>query len=274
MAVCKGRFYFDGRLFRSTALFGEEVFASGVSFYEVLRVMRGICLFMEDHLLRLRQSASLSGPPFPFDPHFAGHTIRQLIAKNRLKQGNIKLVLHFSDAGKASLYAFVISHSYPGPRAYKEGIVTDLYAAVRRDPNVKRIVPDLQLRLKAFISRKRIYEALLVDENGFITEGSRSNVFFIQGDIIYTAPGEMVLKGITREKVIEICKTLNHKVIEKPVSINNLSQMNSAFLTGTSPMVLPVRQIGRVSFPPSGRVIDRLRNTYNALIEDYLSSGH
>ncbi|HJZ40884.1 MAG TPA: aminotransferase class IV [Bacteroidales bacterium] len=273
MAACRGRFYFDGQAFRSAVLFGEEAFSSGRSFYEVMRVMGGACIFMEDHILRLQQSAGLSGLSFPFDPQWIYDTIRTLISRNRLLNGNIKLVLNFNGNNQAALYACLVPYSYPGPSLYRKGIDTALFSVVRGDPNVKRIIPAVQQPLREFISRKKIYEALLVDANGNITEGSRSNVFFIRGETLYTAPGKMVLKGITREKVIELCKTLNYKVIETPVSINTLNKMDSAFLTGTSPMILPIRTIGLITFMPVNQVMDRLRNAYAGRIEDYISAA-
>jgi branched-chain amino acid aminotransferase len=271
MAACRGRFYFDGQAFRSVVLFGEEAFEAGISFYEVLRVKGGVCLFMEDHVWRLQQSAGLSKLALPFDIQWIYNIIRTLITRNRLLNGNIKLVLNFSN-NQAVLFAYLVPYSYPGPSLYRKGIDTALYNVVRSDPNVKRIVPAIQQTLREFISSKKIYEALLVDANGKITEGSRSNVFFIRGETLYTAPGNMVLKGITREKITDLCKALNYKLIETAVSTDNLYKMDSAFLTGTSPMVLPIRTVGHIAFIPDNRVMQSLRNAYDKLINRYIST--
>jgi branched-chain amino acid aminotransferase len=271
MAACRGRFYYDGQSFRSAVLFGEEVFDSGISIYEVMRVMGGVCVFMEDHVLRLKQSAGLSRLTIPFDIQWIYNIVRTLITRNRLLNGNIKLVLNFSN-NQAVLYAYLVPYSYPGPSLYRKGIDTALYSVVRSDPNVKRIVPAIQQTLREFISAKKIYEALLVDANGKITEGSRSNVFFIRGETLYTAPGNMVLKGITREKILALCKELNYKIIETPVSTDSLDKMDSAFLTGTSPRILPIRTVGTRTFMPDNRVMQHLRNAYDKLVKGYISA--
>jgi branched-chain amino acid aminotransferase len=271
MTACRGRFYFDGQAFRSAVLFDEAAFDQGISFYEVMRVMGGVCVFMEDHVLRLKQSADLSRMLLPVDLQWIYTIIRTLISRNRLLNGNIKLVLNFSN-NKAVLFAYLVPYSYPGPSLYRNGIATALYRVVRSNPNVKRIVPDVQQTLHKFIAEKRIYEALLVDANGNITEGSRSNVFFVRGETLYTAPGNMVLKGITREKITALCKTLNYSVIETPVSTDTLFKMDSAFLTGTSPMVLPIRTVGRIAFLPDNRVMHSLRNAYENLVKGYIST--
>jgi len=110
----------------------------------------------------------------------------------------------------------------------------------------------------------------LVDRDGMITEGSRSNVFFVKGDVFYTAPASMVLEGITRQKVIECLTKLAFPVVEQAVKGNEIDKFDAAFLTGTSPKVLPVSAVGKQMFDVRNNAILKLMDIYNQMIQNYI----
>jgi branched-chain amino acid aminotransferase len=270
MSEYTGRYFSEGPVYRETALLRQGWLQNGLSLYEVIRVQEGICLFLEDHIRRLQESLALSGQLFPIAIPGMRRILDGLIRKNGLYNGNIKLTVYFSETEKPGLYAFFILHHYPPVSLYQQGIDTDLFRAVRPNPNVKRLFPEMRERLAAFISAHSLYEALLVNEDGCVTEGSKSNVFFIQGDSVYTPPGDQVLKGITRNKVIELCNQLNIKFMEKFISTERLRSMEAAFLTGTSPKVLPIRQIGTIPYRVPHPVMNSLMKAYENLIAGYI----
>jgi branched-chain amino acid aminotransferase len=265
-----GRYFSEGPVYREAALLREGRLQKGLSLYEVIRVQEGICLFLEDHIRRLQESLALSGRSFPVAIHGIRRILDGLMRKNGLYNGNIKITVHFPEAEKPRLYTFFIPHYYPTVSMYQQGIDTDLFRAVRVNPNVKRLFPEMRERLAAFISDHSLYEALLVNEDGCVTEGSKSNVFFIRGDSIYTPPGDQVLKGITRCKVIELCIQLNIKLIEKPILTEELISMEAAFLTGTSPKVLPIKQMGTIPCHVPHPVMSSLMIAYENLIAGYI----
>jgi branched-chain amino acid aminotransferase len=270
MIECIGKYYSEGISFKDIAYFDEAVFNTGVSFYEVMRVFDGVCLFFEEHVSRLKESMRLSGCRFTPDSALIRNIIPDLLSRNKLKSGNIKLVVHVGDSNSPIIFTYIIPHVYPSRAMYIKGVNTAVYKIVRKDPNVKRISPEIRKQLSGFIIEKKIFEALLVDENAFITEGSKSNVFFIKSNTVYTAPDETVLKGITRDKILKLCKHLNYNVIEKSVSINNLNTMEASFITGTSPGVLPIRKINRLLFAVDNLLLNALRKEYNTLIRLYI----
>ena len=106
------------------------------------------------------------------------------------------------------LFIFFIPYLYPAPDMYRVGVEILSLNEVRNQPNAK--ITNLSLRTLAdkIISDKNVYEVLLVNQEGFITEGSRSNIFFIKDKVVFTPPTSIVLPGITREKVLEICNNL------------------------------------------------------------------
>jgi len=102
---------------------------------------------------------------------------------------------------------------------------------------------------------------------GYITEGSRSNIFFIKGDRLYTAPDRMVLGGIIRKKVIEICNNQNIQLLEVPVNIDEIEEFDKAFLTSTPTRILPINSIGDVTYQKDNMLLKHIMNEMDNLTQ-------
>ncbi len=236
--VIRGKYCVINGLIKPAEKFKTEFIKNGCSIYEVLRVLNGKPVFIEAHLDRLQGSAHLTAAEAPsFTAIQQG--ISQLIAANKIENGNIELVVNTADDWSVRF----IPHYWPLPEAYENGVNTMLYKAMRENPNAKIKFTDLRAAVGAFIKQNSIYEAIYVSKNGCITEGSKSNVFFIINNTFYTAPDEQVLPGITRKVVLEILKTYKYPVEYRNVHIDELTDFDAAFITGTSPGVLPIAKI-------------------------------
>jgi branched-chain amino acid aminotransferase len=153
---------------------------------------------------------------------------------------------------------------------YRDGVNTELFKAIRINPNAKIAHSDARDAIGRFLRSRKLYEVLLVNNEDRLTEGSKSNVFFIKGQEIVTPPGEQVLKGITRSKVIDLCHQFTFTFTERIISMNQLSEFDAAFLTGTSPKILPVRRIGTITYKPDHPIINSLSCAYDALVSAYI----
>ncbi len=144
--------------------------------------------------------------------------------------------------------------------------------AVRINPNAK--VLNIQARQKAnnVIVEKKLFEVLLLDVNDFITEGSRSNVFFIKDNVIYTPPGKDVLQGITRKNILHICEQQNLSLIQKNIHLSELENFDAVFLSGTSLKVLPVKNIETHFFGTKNKTLQQLMDLYHVLIKQYIKN--
>ena len=269
MAEFTGAYFSEDITYKEISLFKANTFNDGVVLYEVLRIYNETVLFLEDHLQRLQESVRLSGYPYTVSVPVIHNILTDLIRRNGLYNGNVKIVLHFKADCPPVLYTYFIPHAYPTPSMYKDGVEADLLTAVRLTPNVKRLLPEVLQRVSEFIRAENLYEALLVDADETITEGSKANVFFIQGESVYTPPADRVLKGITRGKIIQLCNQLNFRLIEQSISINSLHSFDAAFLTGTSPKVLPLRRIANFEYKVFNRVMNALIAAYDDLIASY-----
>ena len=105
--------------------------------------------------------------------------IAELDKQNQIMEGNIKFLLFVTEGNIHWVFSF-ISHNYPALEDYQSGILTDLFSAERPNPNAKVIRPGIRDEADRMISERKLYEVLLVDRDGMITEGSRSNVIFCE----------------------------------------------------------------------------------------------
>ena len=240
-----------------------------VYIYEVLRVIGGIPVFLEDHLDRLNRSAHLAGFENLPGSDEISHRINHLISSEQKDIGNIKLDFSFSDpATEPEFTLSFIPHYYPTPEEYANGVKVGLLKADRPIPNAKIQHSNIRELANQAMKDNGQYEVLLVDSDGNITEGSRSNVFFIKNEKLYSAPVEKILQGITRIKVLDICKKKGIEVIETDIPANSLGQFDAAFLTGTSPKVLPICSIEKIHYETKLPLLIKLQDAYNQLIEN------
>jgi branched-chain amino acid aminotransferase len=266
MAEYTGTYFSENNQFKEVSLFTPDILKEGYALYEVIRIFQGFPLFLDDHVKRLQESVRLSGHQYTLSFPVIRFLLKNLIKNNGFQEGNVKIVLHFSEHQQPVLYTYFIPHFYPTPGMYQDGVETDLFMAVRNNPNIKLMVPDMRQRISEFIRAENLYDALLVDEDETITEGSKTNVFFVKKGTLYTAPGDMVLKGITRQKVIDLCNQLNYNIIEKSISIITLQKYEAAFFTGTSPKILPISRIANIQYDFTHPVVKTLMSSYDNLI--------
>lgn len=245
----------------------------GVSLYEVIRVIGAVPIFLEQHLDRLSHTACLTGLKLPVDKAAIEKQLKELIITNQAATGNIKFVVNYPAEGEpGDFYAYFVEENYPTPSDYQKGVRTVLVEAERFNPNAKIDRADYRRKIDAAIKTSGAYEALLVDKAGFVSEGGRSNLFMVKGEIVFTAPAQKVLKGITRQMVLVACQNQGYQVIEKNTRLNELLEMEGIFISGTSPKVLPVNYVDDHHTPSAeNQVIRDIMIGYDAVIADYIA---
>lgn len=224
--------------------------------YEVVKVVSGAPLFFNAHMARLRRSAELSGAAFDVPDFRVREEIADLAVRNRRDRINAKLVWGGTEGGDLFLTYFVRSE-YPGSGAYARGVHTVLFEGERTDPNIKTLRGSFRERVRELRRREGAYEALLVDRNGFLTEGSRSNLFFVREGRVWTPPAGAVLMGVTRAKVLEICREMGIPAEERPLHRDELPRVDGMFITGTTVDVLPVASVGEIRVDSVGQPLVR-----------------
>ena len=117
-------------------------------------------------------------------------------------------------------------------------------------------------------------EALMLDLHGFVNTTNACNFFIVRKGAVWTSTGDYCMNGITRQKVIDLCRANDIPVFERNFSLVDTYGADEAFLTGTFGAQTPVSQIdGRqIGTGEMGPVTQRIRGLYNALIESQISA--
>ena len=241
--------------------------------YEVIRVIDGVPLFLEDHLNRMRESAHIVNYQIERTDKKIEEDIKRLILENKVENLNVKLLCTDIEGMGQIFLAYFIESFYPPEEYYRDGIHTILFHYERENPNAKVLVTSFKEEVARQLKEKEAFEALLVNKDGYIPEGSRSNMFFVKGERIYTAPKGDVLLGITRKHIFEVCETLNIKVIEENIHVGDLDRLDGAFMSGTSVNVLPIATIDHIKLNSvHNNIIREVNNAYVNKMKEYINS--
>ena len=267
----------DNILFNGNILNIKEINFSlkldGYNIYDVLRIIDGVPLFYEEHYNRLVNSSKLLNVDIPVSNIELYKQITTLTDFCNNCFGNIKTLISFNkEMNRWNIILYFIKTRYPSTEDYNLGVYTVTLAAERTNPNIKLINTNLRQLSNSIIEEKHVYEVILIDEEGNITEGSRTNIFFIKGETIYTPPTEDVLPGITRLKVINICISLNIKYLERKIHLSEINEMDAVFITGTSPLILPVKKLDDINFSNKNKIAEMIINKHNEIISDYIKA--
>lgn len=247
--------------------FIPEQLNEGKVIYEVVRVIGGVPLFFNEHIKRFDNSVQNSGFELSLSNSTLSLRIKTLIEINKLIDGNIKFQFCFKSDNSEVFSAWVCPFFYPSSELYTAGISMVTLDAQRNNPNVKAYNNKLAGTVKAVLKNRDVYEVLLINKDGYITEGSRSNVFFVKDDSVYTPKVSSVLPGVTRQKVIEASHNIGVNCNETNLQIDSISEFQGAFITGTSPKVLPAMRINNTNYNPLHPTIKKIIDEYDRIVE-------
>jgi branched-chain amino acid aminotransferase len=241
-------------------------------YYEVVRLVDGKFLFLQDHLLRFQNSLAGSWLEFPGTDVII-ESLRLLLIHNNETVGNVRICIQRNADNGISLICYFIPYFYPEENMYKNGVKLLTYPHVRPNPGIKKWDDLFRVSVNKYIQDHGIYEAILLNNRQQITEGSRSNIFFLDNNKrLITAPEGDVLPGITRKHVLNICSEEGVEIIPRSVLLEELEGIPTCFISGTSPKILPVRQLDGYQFTIDHPVLHLLMERFERLIKENLTS--
>lgn len=262
----------------------DRGFLYGDSVYEVIRTYRGIPFELDAHLARLAGSAERIGMGLPVPLATLGEETRRTHASSGNAESYLRIVVT-RGAGEIGLdpaladspIRIVIAQSLkpPAPEVYENGAAIAL-VSVRR--NLRSAIDPLaktgnylnSVMALAEARRSGGYEAVMLDHRDLVTEGASSNVFIAVGDVVITPPLEAgILRGVTREVVLEVARRVGLKVLEAPLSEHALRSAEEVFITSTVREIVPIVKVDEVTVGDGrpGPVVKKIR----AAFADYVS---
>ena len=194
------------------------------------------------------------------------------MSQNEFKVGNIRICLQKDQKKQTQLLCYFVPYFYPESCLYLAGVQLATYPHTRPNPGIKKWDHQFRVSVNEFIRDHGVYEALLVNERKQITEGSRSNLFFIDREQkLITPPEKDILPGITRKYLFQICRQKEIEIVERPILYSEISQLESCFITGTSPKILPVWQVDGIAFKVDQPILKLLIAEFEEIIQDNLT---
>ena len=240
----------------------DVAYEYGYGVYESLRVVRGIPYFLDEHLARLERSAALIGLSHPFSIEQVAAWVRALADRIEEPAYNLKILLVGGPRPEdARLSILPLAPSFPERSWYRDGVAACTARHERWNPDAKTLnmLPSYLLYRDA--KAKGCYDALLVDRDGAVREGTRTNVFIVEGDILATPSADRVLGGVARKLTLILARRSGWTVREEAIPLERLLRADAAFFTSTSSKVLPIATVDGAALPP---VPERLRSLQRA----------
>ncbi len=272
----KHRYFLLNDKLLETGEFDQEIINHGTTIYELLKIRECTPLFLEKYLRRIHSSLNIIGRSDWISDAQIVEKMRLVIQKNCVRhEDHLKILISFDNdlfsPPRDLITMFFTTVPIPRQEQYRQGVRTVSLNATRYLPNAKIYQPRLRQVTEEMIDTQNIYEVILLNESNYITEGSRSNIFFIdRGKNLITPSLEDVLPGITRRNVIEIAHNKGINFIEKKVHYDELSHFEAAFLTGTSRKILPIQSIDNHVFNPQNILLTDLMLWYEQMLDGYV----
>ena len=237
--------------------------------YEVMRIIDKKVLYFEEHMNRMEKSIRFYNPGFDLDRGKILELMKMLIESIEISEVNCRIEVYLNADGSIQLIGYLLPGIYPTAKMYDEGIEVKSLVYQRVNPNVKSINYNYKSTVNEFLRKEEIYEAILSHDNR-ITEGSRSNVFLIKNNQVYSAKGNEILSGITRKKVLETLKEMDISLNEDDIMMDELSTFEAAFITGTSIHILPISKWDDIEFNPQQPLLKEIMKAFKKTINRYL----
>lgn len=255
---------------KSSCDFDPSQLRLGPNIYELIRIIDAKPLFIEAHIDRFYQSALFNGIQLNFEPEYLLIRIKNLIESNHLRQANIRFQYNISTSGTALFHAWITPFYYPSIEQSQQGVKLGLFTSSRENPQAKSAFLAARQEADAFLENKDIFEVLLVRQNELISEGSRSNIFFIKDDRVITPEASLILEGITRKYILQLFQDHGIEVEEGNIYKSELKAFDAAFLSGTSLGVLPISDIDDIPFDSGHPLIKKISRLYLEKVELYI----
>jgi branched-chain amino acid aminotransferase len=277
MDEIRGEFFLFNDQVLPVQKFNPQVINFGTTIYELIKVVNCVPTFVEKYLLRVKNSLKLINKSLWFDQKAFLEKIKRIIELNCVTDiDHLKILICFENQlynHKDLFLAYFAEAPVPTPEQYSNGVKTITLNAKRLNPNAKIFLPDLRKKSETLIEKLNIYEVILLSDDNTITEGSRSNIFFVKNNSLYTAELKQVLPGITRSNVIELARKNSIDVYETTIKYEEISNFEAAFLTGTSRKIVPVKNIDDITFDVQHNVVKKLMQLYDQLIDKYVTEN-
>ncbi len=291
MADRDGFIWYDGKLVpwrEATTHVLTYTLHYGVGCFEGVRAYhtpRGTAIFrLKEHTRRLFNSAKILGMPMPYTEGQINEAQLEVLRANKLDEAYLRPMVFYGSEGMGLRATGLKTHvivaawtwgAYLGAENMERGIRVKtssfqrqyVNAAVcRAKANANYLTSSLALQE---VLRDGYDEALMLDPEGYVAEGSAENIFIVHDGVISTPDITSALDGITRRTVIQLAEDLGYKLRERRITRDEIYISDEAFFTGTAAEVTPIRELDNraIGTGSRGPVTEKLQKIYLAQVK-------
>ncbi len=255
----------------------------GMGVFEGVRAYptdKGTAIFrLQAHTDRLFRSAHIMGMPMPYSKDVINEATRAAVRENHMDAGYIRPMCFYGAEGMGLRADNLKVHmmiaawpwgSYLGAENMEKGLRVKTSSYTRHHPNITMCKAKANGNyINSMLALREALacgcdEALLLDVDGFVAEGSSENIFIVRDNVLYTPELTSALDGITRNTIFTLAAELGISVHEKRITRDELYVADEAFFTGTAAEVTPIREVdGRaIGTGQRGILTERLQTLY------------
>jgi len=287
MADRDGVIWYDGKMVNwrdATTHVLTHTLHYGMGVFEGVRAYKtdkGTAIFrLKEHTDRLFRSAHILGMKMPFDKETISEAQKAAVRENKLESAYLRPMAFYGaeamgiSAKTLSTHVIVGAWSwgaYMGEEAITKGIRVKTSSFARHHVNITMCKAKANGNYMNSIlahqeaAQDGYQEALLLDVDGFVAEGSGENIFIIRNGKLYTPDLTSALEGITRDTIIHLAKEeFGLEVIEKRITRDEVYSADEAFFTGTAAEVTPIRELDNraIGEGTRGPITEKLQSLY------------
>ncbi len=257
-------------------------FLYGYGLFETMRAYSGRIFHLEKHLARLSRSAKSLEIGLKSDILDLEKALYDTLQANNLSNARIRLTLSGGEGGAVpdlppqDPTVIIVAKRYtPYPsQVYQQGFKAVVSRIRRNTQSPASVIKSLSY-LDNLLARRETRlagadEAILLNEQNFLAEGSMSNIFLVSDDTLLT-PSENsgILPGITREVILELAPSMDMKTTERKIALKELLQADEAFFTNSLIEIMPLTQVNgqNIGSGRAGTMTQRLIAAYKELVE-------
>ena len=280
------KIYINGKFFlrknAKISVFDSSVML-GDGCWDSLRFHNNKFIFLNEHINRLYKDAKLIDLKIPLKRKELINALNKTISVNKMITNvhlriivsrGIKSTPYQSPAVTISKPTIIIIPEYKKPdiKIYKKGLKLVTVNTIRGPKNVQDPQINSLSKLNCILAcieanKKGGDEALMFDINGNIATNNSTHFFYIKKNIVFTSTGKYCVTGITRQKIIDICKKNKIKVKQQNFKLKEVMTADEAFATGTFAGVMPISQINKKKLIiKKENLTFKIFNLYNKLI--------
>ncbi|WP_224825697.1 D-amino acid aminotransferase [Cognatishimia sp. MH4019] len=270
----------------------DSGFMLGDGMWEGLRLYDGVWAFFDDHMDRLFGSCKAVSLEIGMSRDEVLHALKALAHANGMHTDvhcrlmvtrgvKVKPFQHPSLSRSGPTVAIIMEHSRPAERVQERGIRLATVPQVRGLPMSQDAKYNSHSKLNCVIAclqaeQAGAEEGLMLDPHGFVNTTNACNFFIVKKGEVWTSTGDYCMNGVTRQKVIDLCRENGIPVFERNNSLFDAYAADEAFLTGTFGAQTPVAEIdGKpIGNGSAGPVTRRIRALYKELIAAHVAERH